>query len=232
MSDITFTPEELAALIGRATNDADLTSGEIPNLDLYIDQILTLVAEKNASASPKYAENHLTKTMINNYSKEGLIMPVKGKKYTKEHILQMLLIYSLKNTLSIGEIHRLLQGVYREGFDGEALCDCYDRFVEMKKDTRKRAEASVMSLIEDESLDLSDSRDFCVSLLGILSYSAYLKAIAVEMLEARYPMPESAKEEKEKAKEEKEKAKEEKAKEKEKSKAKKSAKGEDTEATE
>ena len=82
-----------------------------------------------------------------------------------------------------------------------------------------------MSLIDDESLALSDSRDFCLSLLGILSYSAYLRAIAVEMLEARYPVPESAKEEKEKAKEEK-------AKEKEKSKAKKSAKGEDAEATE
>ena len=230
MNDLTFSPEMMGEIIARATNDADLTSSEIPNLDLYIDQILTLVAEKNALSSPRYAENHLTKTMINNYSKEGLIMPVKGKKYTKEHILQMLLIYSLKNTLSIGEIHRLLEGVYREGFDGATLCECYDGYVEMKKETRRRAEASVDSLIGDEGLDLSDSKDFCLALLGIVSYSAYLRSIAVEMLEARYPMPETAKEEKVKDKLEKEKAKEEKAKEKEKSKAKKSSKNEDVEA--
>ena len=138
--------------------------------------------------------------MINNYSKEGLIMPVKGKKYTKEHILQMLLIYSLKNTLSIGEINRLLQGVYREGFDGEALCECYDRYIEMKKETRARAAESVEGIIYDTPLDLSDSKDFCLSLLTILSYSAYLRAIATEMLEARYPVPETAKEEKAKEK--------------------------------
>ena len=230
MNEKEFSNEYLSELIGLATNDADLTSREIPNLDLYIDQILTLVAEKNASASPKYAENHLTKTMINNYSKEGLIMPVKGKKYTKEHILQMLLIYSLKNTLSIGEINRLLQGVYREGFDGDSLCECYDEYIELKKKTRRRAEDEVKRLIDDGDLDLSDSKDFCLSLLGILSCSAYLKAIAVEMLEARYPIPETAKEVKEKDKLEKEKAKE--LKEKEKNKSKKSAKAESVEADE
>ena len=218
MNEKEFSFEYLSKLIACATGDADLTSREIPNLDLYIDQILTLVAEKNASASPKYADNHLTKTMINNYSKEGLIMPVKGKKYTKEHILQMLLIYSLKNTLSIGEINRLLQGVYREGFDGDTLCECYDRYIDMKQKTKQRAEDDVVGLINAEELDLSDSKDFCLALLGILSCSAYLKAIAVEMLEARYPVPESAKEEK--------------AKEKEKNKAKKSAKSENAEAEE
>ena len=210
MNEREFSPEMMAEVVARATGDADLTSGEIPNLDLYIDQILTLVSGKNAESSERYAENHLTKTMINNYSKEGLIMPVKGKKYTREHIVQMLLIYSLKNTLSIGEINRVLQGVYREGFDGDALTECYDAFVELKKDTRKRAVESAESLINEEGLDLSNSRDFCLALLGIVSCSAYLKAIAVEMLEARYPLPESAKADqkaKEKAEKEKEKEK-------------------------
>ena len=35
--------------------------------------------------------------MINNYSKAKVITPVKGKKYTKEQIIQMLIIYQLKN---------------------------------------------------------------------------------------------------------------------------------------
>ena len=226
MTEREFSAEMMNDIIARATGDADLTSGEIPNLDLYIDQILTLVEGKNAQSSPRYADNHLTKTMINNYSKEGLIAPIKGKKYTKEHIVQMLLIYSLKNTLSIGEIHRLLQGVYREGFDGEALTECYDGFIELKKETRRRASESAQLLFEEEGLDLSDSRDFCLALLGLVSCSAYFKAIAVEMLEARYPQPETVKAE------EKAKDKLEKEKEKEKNKAKKAAKNESKETEE
>ena len=210
-------------LISRAVGDKDLTSGEIPNIDLYIDQILTLVADKNSASSTRYLENHLTKTMINNYSKEGVIMPVKGKKYTKEHIIQMLLIYSLKNSLSIGEINRLIQGIYGEGFDGGALTACYDDFVALKDDCRAVAGDTVRSLVKDEELDLSDSRDFCLALLGVVACSAYLKAIAEEMLEARYPVPERSKgEEKDK----------EKSKEKQKEKSKKADKKTQPEKTE
>lgn len=226
-----FSPEDMEGVIERALGDSDLLSSEIPNIDLYIDQILTLVAEKNAKSSPRYLENYLTKTMINNYSKEGVILPIKGKKYTKEHIIQMLLIYSLKNSLSIGEINRLIQGVYREGFDGQKLTECYDRFIELKNESRRRAAKSAGDLITEEGLDLEESEDFCVALLGILATSAYLKAIAEEMLLARYPLPEAVKDEekaKAKARSEEDKKKKTKAKEdkKEEKKAEKTAKAE------
>ena len=50
--------------------------------------------------------------MINNYAKDRVISPVKGKKYTKEQIIQILFVYTLKGTLSIGEIKRILDGAY------------------------------------------------------------------------------------------------------------------------
>ena len=202
MEEKRFTPEMLEALMERAVNDADLRSEEIPRIDLYIDQILTLVSDRTSEAGDRYKDNLLTKTMINNYSKEGLIMPVKGKKYTKEHIIQMLLIYSLKNSLSIGEIKRLIKGVYLEGFDGETLTGCYDRFIEIKSRERVRAKDIARDIIGEAELSLDDSGDFFVSLLAIVACSAYLRSIAVEMLEARYPVPEDEKEkEKEKSKE-------------------------------
>ena len=108
------------AILSAAVADADLGSREIPNIDLYLDQILTLAADR--LAQNQRGDKLLTKTMINNYTKDGLIKPVKGKKYDREHIVQMLLVYSLKQTLSIGEIKRAMDGVYAtEGFDGEAL---------------------------------------------------------------------------------------------------------------
>ena len=72
---------ELTELMRAAVADADLHSFEIPSLDLYIDQILTLVSEKNETAGARYRENVLTKTMVNNYSKEGLISSIKVEKY-------------------------------------------------------------------------------------------------------------------------------------------------------
>ena len=112
----------------------------------------------------------------------------------------MLLIYSLKNSLSIGEIKRLIKGAYLEGFDGETLTRCYDRYVDGKEEVRSRAKDITRDIVGGDEVCLDDSGDFFVSLLSILACSAYLRSIAVEMLEARYPVQEDDKE-KEKSKE-------------------------------
>ena len=173
--------------IQNGTADCDLRLDEIPNLDLYIDQILTLVSAKNQSAAERYHDNVLTNTMINNYSKEGLLMPVKGKKYTKEHIVQMLLIYSLKSSLSIGDIHRVLEGARSEGVNGNELMESYERHLESKEQVRRRVAKSVKGICGEGLLEDRNGSDFLVSLLDLLSYSAYIRNVALELLETRYP---------------------------------------------
>ena len=114
--------------VNDALNEAELRSDEIPAIDLYVDQILNLINDKLGEGSERYRDRVLTKTMINNYSKDGIITPVKGKKYNKEQIVQMLTVYTLKGTLSINEIKRTLKGAYAsEDFDGEDLTALYDR---------------------------------------------------------------------------------------------------------
>ena len=188
------------AAIERAVSDCDLHLSEIPDLDLYIDQILTLVANKRGESSERYRENLLTKTMINNYSKEGLLMPVKGKKYTREHIVQMLLIYSLKNTLSIGEIHRVLEGARQEGVEGRALMDSYERHLENKEKLRRLAIQNAGIVDCNGELCGENGSDFLVALLNLLCLSGYMRSIALELLEERYPMPAEKDKEKEKDK--------------------------------
>lgn len=188
---------DLDAVIAAAVADADLGSQEIPNIDLYLDQILTLASDR--LAQNRRSDKLLTKTMINNYSKDGLIKPVKGKKYSREHIVQMLLVYSLKQTLSIGEIKRALDGVYAtDGFDGSDLIECYDRFLEMKAYERAAAPGMVSELFAAEKLDMADDHDFFVGLLSVAAMSAYFRSIAQDMLAARYPAVEREKREKEK----------------------------------
>ena len=87
-----MTEKELQAHIAAAVGDVDLCDTDIPNIELYLDQILSLVADKNAVSTPRYRERALTKTMINNYSKDGLISPITGKKYSRSHIVEMLLV--------------------------------------------------------------------------------------------------------------------------------------------
>jgi len=188
---------KLEQLIQYAVGDTDLASRDIPSIDLYLDQIINLVAEKNAQSTDMYRDRVLTPTMVNNYSKDGLIKPIKGKKYSKEHIIQMLVIYSLKNTLSIGAIRRILTGVYSEpvNFDGAMLTEGYDRYISLKERNRHETAAIVEQLLADGELELENDLDFFVALLGIVSLSADLKNTAIALLEDRYPDMEAVRKE-------------------------------------
>ena len=191
-----MTEQDLKGLVAAAVNDADLAGKDIPAIDLYLDQILSLVAEKNKTASPRYRERALTKTMVNNYSKDGLISPITGKKYTYDHIVEMLLVYGMKNSLSIGEIKRVLFGAREDcGFDGQTLSRCYDRFLTLKEKNRGRVGALVEDTLSEDGLNPQNDEDYFVAILEMLSLSAYLKAVAQEMLEARYTDPDEAEKE-------------------------------------
>ena len=216
---------ELDIVVNDALNEAELQSSEIPSIDLYVDQIINLVAEKQREGSERFLEKQLTKTMINNYSKDGVITPVKGKKYTKEQILQILSVYSLKSTLSIGEIKRILAGAYAiEGFDASSLEALYDRYMDIKEDNRAYACEIIDGMISAHSLRVERDEDFLALIGGIASMSSYFKNIAQAMIDARYPeVSEREKEEAERLEKEREREaeKERKKREKEKEKEKK-----------
>lgn len=184
--------QTLDAIIRDAVNDSELDSREIPAIDLYVDQIINLVSEKQKIGSARFADRQLTKTMINNYSKDGVITPVKGKKYTKEQIIQILTVYTMKNTLSIGEIKRILMGAYSiEGFDANSIISLYDRYMCIKEENREYTQKVIDGMIEANRLDVEKDEDFLTALGGIISLSAFFKNIAQAMIDAKYPEPTS-----------------------------------------
>ena len=180
--------KELEALAREAVRDADLYPDEIPSIDLYLDQITSLMSEKHKEGAVRFQDRVLTKTMINNYSKDGLISPVKGKKYSKEQILQMLLVYEMKNTLSIGEIKRILQNVYAlPSFKGGMPEEIYARFLQIKEIERAEMSELLRDFVEKHKLDPNDDSDYFTLILGLSAMSSYLKNTVQELLEARYP---------------------------------------------
>ena len=77
---------------------------EIPDLELYMDQILIYV-KKYFSVFPYETEsNFITPAMINNYVKSGLMPAPIGKKYTRRHIAYILSIFFLKQIFSLEEV--------------------------------------------------------------------------------------------------------------------------------
>ena len=183
-----MTENELKALLAEAVRDADLHPHEIPSIDLYLDQITSLADEKRREGSPRFADRALTKTMINNYSKDGLLSPIKGKKYSKEQILQMLMVYEMKNTLSIGEIKRVLQNLYAlPEYDAAALESIYTRYLAIKEKERATTVSEVLDFANQENLNLENEEDFFVFLLSLSAMSSYLKNTVQILLEAHYP---------------------------------------------
>ena len=109
---------------------------DIPNIDLYMDQVTTFM-EAQLSSTKRYPEDKiLTKTMINNYAKNNLLPPPVKKKYSREHVLLLIFIYYFKNILSIKDIETLLAPVTEENFNnGEdfSLTDIYKEICQHEK---------------------------------------------------------------------------------------------------
>ena len=179
---------ELKTLLAEAVRDADLHPREIPSIDLYLDQITSLADEKRKEGSPRVADRALTKTMINNYSKDGLLSPIKGKKYSKEQILQMLLVYEMQHTLSIGEIKRVLQNVYAlPDYDAATLERIYTHYLAIKEEERTATVENVAEFANQKALNLENEEDFLAFLLSLSAMSSYLKNAVQILLESHYP---------------------------------------------
>ena len=131
-----YNEETLNKLVEEIIGAKDISLGEIPCVDLYMDQVTTFFNEKLGSLKRNEDDKILTKTMINNYTKGKVLMPAKNKKYTNEHIILLTLIYNLKQTISISDINTLFDPI----IDIKApqsisvpLGDLYNDFLDIKE---------------------------------------------------------------------------------------------------
>ncbi|GAB4072846.1 DUF1836 domain-containing protein [Barrientosiimonas marina] len=133
-----------------------LRPDDIPDLNLYMDQVIQLF-ERQFDNTTRYPDDKvLTKTMINNYAKGKLFFPVENKKYTKEHLLLISMIYQMKGALSISDVktalNQLNYKVTDEGFD---LQQFYEQYLQLLDDNvNKFSEA-----IQDQQQEVSQTLD-------------------------------------------------------------------------
>jgi hypothetical protein len=85
-------------------NDRQLPSwDELPDLELYMDQVLSLVGRYLPGSDVK----SLTASMVNNYVKQKVLPPPVNKRYTRNHIAALLMLCSLKSVMPIADIQQL-----------------------------------------------------------------------------------------------------------------------------
>ena len=81
---------------------------QIPDLGLYMDQVVTFITRVYAPLYGPDIHGYLSSSMINNYVKSKLIPRPTGKKYSREQIALLTMIVALKQTCSMEDIRRLL----------------------------------------------------------------------------------------------------------------------------
>jgi len=128
---------ELKKIIEELSSFKQLQFSAIPDIDLYMDQVTTFIDEKLSYLKRNKEDNILTKTMINNYTKAGILMPPKKKKYSRQHMVLIILTYYLKQVLSIGDIESLFSPIVKAIKLGENheknLQFIYSKFLDIEK---------------------------------------------------------------------------------------------------
>ncbi|MDY6324864.1 MAG: DUF1836 domain-containing protein [Catonella sp.] len=166
---------------------------DIPDIDLYMDQVTTFMDERLSSLKRRPDDKMLTKTMINNYTKNKLLPSPDKKKYSKEHMLTLIFIYYFKNILSINDIASILNPLTDEYFDSKtgdvSLEDIYSEIFTESKDNADSIGRGILheylksrKTFEEEKDEKKRKflNDF--SFIAQLSFDIYVKKTIVESM--------------------------------------------------
>ena len=164
---------------------------DIPNIDLYVDQVTTFIESQLSSLKRDEDEKILTKTMINNYTKNHVLPSPDKKKYSKDHVLTLILIYYLKSFLSIKDIQTLLEPITDKYFGTESELSFYELHEELVAQGNGQSKALIKDVIAKYNAmqnafsdapeeDQEFLRNF--GFICMLSFDVYIKKMMIETL--------------------------------------------------
>lgn len=176
--------------------------GDIPRIDLYMDQVTTFM-DQHLESSKRYSDDKLlTKTMINNYTKSELLPSPEKKKYSPDHMYLLLFIYYLKNILSISDTKAILnplteeffpkkdsQGHYESADSDFTLEDIYAEIFKIEGEQAKSLAKDVLRKFEKSQTTFADVEDEdekrllqTFSFVSMLCFDVYMKKMTISRL--------------------------------------------------
>lgn len=183
---------EIRTLLENIKKISYIRPNEIPNIDLYMDQVTTFM-DQHLEKTKRYSEDKLlTKTMINNYTKNDLLPSPVKKKYSKDHMVMLIFIYYLKNFLSITDIQALVHPMTELFFGGKgeiSLDEIYAEIYEIEKEQAGTVSRDIIhkaQVAEETFQDIKDAeqREYLrkYAYACLLSYDIYMKRQMLERL--------------------------------------------------
>ncbi|NLK26768.1 MAG: DUF1836 domain-containing protein [Clostridiales bacterium] len=167
-----------------------ITPDDIPNIDLYMDQVTTFM-DKHLKSSKRYNDDKLlTKTMINNYTKNELLPPPYKKKYSKEHMYLLIFIYYFKNILSINDIQSIFNPLTKRYYGGNSDIDLEDIYKEVFRLQEEQTDALTKDMIrkmtkaKESFAYVTDKEDHdfltMFSFITMLCFDVYMRKHMIE----------------------------------------------------
>jgi hypothetical protein len=193
--------ENTRDILNKLSLENNISLQEMPDIDLYMDQVIQLFDHTFKMTKRNDDEKILTKTMINNYAKGKLFIPIKNKKYSKKHLILISLVYQLKGSLSINDIKSTL-GVINDKLTNEdfELEKFYKSFLSIQQRNAVDFEHEFQQRVNDAHSEVSKmeerDRDNLEKILLILSLvnisNSYRKAAELlidELKETKIKLP-------------------------------------------
>jgi len=182
----------MQAIIDRMKAITYVQPGEVPNIDLYMDQVTTFMDE-HLECQKRYSDDKLlTKTMINNYTKNDLLPSPEKKKYSKDHMYLLLFIYYLKNLLSINDTQSILSPLTEMFFKANGSISLEEIYAEIFRVESEQAFSVTRDVIrkynksKETFNDVSDlkEKDFLqtFAFISMLCFDVYMKKQMIEKL--------------------------------------------------
>lgn len=188
--------DTLLRIVEKLSSCKDIQLSDIPCIDLYVDQVTTLFDDKLGDTKREPSEKVLTKTMINNYTKSKIIMPPKNKKYNKNHMILLSMIYNLKQILSINDIKLLFDSLFNKANESkgalkEDLDELYAAYLTIKEDDMKNYSGyfsnvldHVMTISSEKDIGtINDKQTLMLLVLALTAQAAFNKRLAESIID-------------------------------------------------
>ena len=182
----------MVSILNKLKSTTYIQPGEVPGIDLYMDQVTKFMDERLETMTRRGDDKLLTKTMINNYTKNDLLPSPKKKKYTKDHMYTLLFIYYLKNVMPMDDTRSILKPLTDMFFGENGSIDMEHIYAEIFDIAHEQSYSLTRDVVrkyyksQESFEDVKDQKekDFlqAFTFIAMLCFDVYMKKMMIEKI--------------------------------------------------
>jgi hypothetical protein len=150
--DVMRYEEFIKTTIDEYVSRGKIKANDFPEMEIYMDQAETFLNKELSVYKKSEKDKVITKTMIGNYVKHSMLPRPVNKKYSKDHLILLTLIFYLKGTFQMEEIEKIVKPLienYNSQFDDKYdLSSLYEGILEVQASELETLSQSVNEMID------------------------------------------------------------------------------------